>query len=138
MGRRHRKNKLRDAPIQRDIPYITTDNVLDRRIRRRPDNLPKRLKNDRILEDRRYWRPERDRYDRQLDGRRVSYRSRLSQRVPLRRIWRAYEHPERVPVCRRRHTRRRVLFAMDLILRGRGRGGGKPRRLTENSRISCK
>ena len=101
----------------------------------------------RVIEDLRHERPipnstkVRQKEYRRDDGTLAGYgpvlvRSRMPSVSPRLRV--TFYRPERVLVCQRRQTRRRVLFALS-----QGRGAGRPKvwrraRWTAKSYISCK
>lgn len=155
---RRRKKKHTNLPstnvqrVQRDNLTITrSDNRLldplknlndiltNPYLRRRKDH--DRRRSERIHNDRRYYRPETDnRYLTERGNTAVTalaprtventrYRHPLANRIK-------FVSPERVSVCIRRKQRREVLFKSRSV--GKGKTVTPIRRLTEDSKISCR
>lgn len=108
---------------------------------------PKRLlritREDFIQDDRRHYRPERQKdylHTLTLGGRFINtnyHPSRtLQNRSDPRRVVHHFINPRRVMVCIRRKVRREFLFS-NLII-GKGKAGPKEKRYTEFSKISCR
>lgn len=137
MAKRKTKNRDRTYRSQamRDLHKVATS---IREVR-----LPKSTTISPLIEDRRTLpHAIRDEVYRDLSGTpaQISYGTPDPPRPPVQglpeRMYHRFETPRRVPVCIRRETRRRVLFA----LRRSGKASGRSRRAqwTAKSYIRCK
>lgn len=135
-GRKKRKKR-----IQRRKQYFPQrKSVLDSRIRR--DNLRRQSLMLRQVQDRRYYEPNWIDGLKDVSGRPVQYSATTHVKGTNREIRLGlsqvgFRSPESVITCKRRNQRRRALFAIRKIGKGKGARRFKRRVYTEHSKIVC-
>lgn len=125
---RRRKDKKVDS-INRKLSQFfidSSDLVYDRPLEPKKKPLPV---ND-YLGDRPHFRKT-------ITGNQVTYKATkpVYKKYPSVNDRISFESPKRVLVCRRRKSRREILFKYNKI--GKGKGSKKPHRWTDDSKIKC-
>lgn len=131
MSKRRRKKNRRNLTkkhkiIQRDIRYIPKSNRLLYDIQQKQT---KKVLD--VIQDRRVYLPPTDSSPRKTNGQRVSYANNLTTKGRVQ-----FKDPANVMICKRRSDRRKTLFKLNKI--GKGKKSTKQRRYNESSNIVCK
>lgn len=137
MRRRHRKPKAKRAQRENSYQYHPSNILSPTHRVLRPSSYHVRQKETDYAQDRRLYTPIRRINPSTINNRPAQIiaprqgKSRDSFRFQFR------EDPRNITVCRRRTDRRRVLFQLKVIGRGRGGAGFKKRLMNELSHVRC-